>query len=523
MRTRPGRRNGSVATLAVVWIVLPMLAVVGARWSVPSRVAAQVETRPNAILIVLDDLDAASVAQMPNVVALLRDQGTSFANFFASTPLCCPSRASILRGQYVHNHGTLHHGKGSGFTAFFRLGREASTAATWLKETGYRTALYGKYLNGYPTGADPLHVPPGWDEWASGTMGKEPYGGFDYQLNENGRLVSYGSRPEEYATDVFAAKASDFISRSAASERPFFLYLAPYAPHLPATPAPRHATAFADAQAPRTPSFAEADTSDKPAWVRGMPNLESAQERQVDEVYRQRLRSLLAVDEMVASLVETLGATGILENTFVFFTSDNGFHLGEHRLPEGKQTPYEESIRVPLIVRGPGVPVGASVDDLTLNTDLAPTLATLARAVVPEFVDGRSLASYLGQAVPQTAPRHAVLVEHFGAVEQWERHATRVAGELEDLAAGVGEHGLGLPVPPYYGPRTADLLYVEYATGDRELYDLRADPYQLDNLAQRADPALLERLSARLAELRACSGPACHRAEDAPLDRTQGP
>lgn len=473
--------------------------------------------KPNIVLVLLDDLDAAAVAQMPNVGALLGEQGTSFTNYFVTTPLCCPSRASLLRGQYVHNHGTLHHGPGSGFTAFYEQGREESTVATWLQGGGYRTALYGKYLNGYPEGADPLYVPPGWDEWGSGTKAKEPYGGFDYELNENGTIVSYGARPEEYVTDVLAAKATGFVEGSVAEGRPFFLHLAPYAPHLPATPAPRHAEAFADAAAPRGPSFNEADVADKPGWVQGMPALDAAAEGELDERYRQRLRSLLAVDELVAGLVETLGSVGALENTFLFFTSDNGFHQGEHRLAEGKQTPYGESIRVPLLVRGPGVPAAATVAAMALNVDLGPTVAALAGVAAPEFVDGRSLAPFLGGA-PPGAWRRVGLVEHFGTVDNWARHATRVTKDRDDPAVERAEVGRALPVPPYAGLRTAELLYVEYETGERELYDLRSDPHELENLAAGAAPATLEALAARLGELRDCEADGCRAAEEGALD-----
>jgi N-acetylglucosamine-6-sulfatase len=223
--------------------------------------------RPNVVLIVTDDLDARSVEAMPAVRSLLHEQGVRFTNAFASTPLCCPARVSILRGQYVHNHGVLSNGGPyGGFTTFRRRGGEDSTVATWLQAAGYRTALLGKYLNGYPEEADPTYVPPGWDEWyafAGGTSGFYA----DYELNENGRLVPYGSAPGDYSTDVLSAKATEFIERTTTADQPFFLYLAPYAPHAPRLPAPRHADTFADVQVPRSPAFNEADVSDKPGWV----------------------------------------------------------------------------------------------------------------------------------------------------------------------------------------------------------------------------------------------------------------
>lgn len=453
--------------------------------------------RPNIIFILTDDLDARSIRAMPRLQTLLVERGVAFANFFVTTSLCCPSRSSILRGQYVHNHQVLTNRPPSGgFERFHALGREDSTVAVWLNTAGYRTALMGKYLNGYPGSAGPTYVPPGWDEWESPVKGR-PYGNFDYVMNENGRLVEYRHRPEDYLTDVLSRKAAEFIRTSARGSGPFFLYLATYAPHAPSTPAPRHAGAFSDATAPRVPSFNEADVGDKPEWVRTRPSLTAQQVAQIDEQYRQRLRSLLAVDEMVAGLINVLRETGQLDRTYIFFTSDNGYHMGEHRLTTGKNTAYEEDIRVPLIVRGPGVPTGRTVEHLTMNIDFAPTFAALAGAALPSFVDGRSLVSLLGPTPPPLSQwRQAFVTEHF--VDGGQR------------AGGPRRRG----APEFYGLRTHDATYIEYATGERELYDLRNDPSELRNLAMTASQDLLSRLSARLAELRRCSGQTCREAED---------
>ena len=481
----------SVALLCLVVVLGQALPT----WGKP--VAAQRgATAPNIVLILLDDLDARSIDRMPNVSALLRDRGVTFANFFATTPSCCPSRASILRGQYAHNHGVLRNtGADGGFDAFHDRGNERSTVATWLQAAGYRTVLLGKYLNGYSAGGSPARVPPGWDEWYAAAGGKY----FRYTLNENGRFVSYGDRPADYSTDVFSRKTTDFVRRSAAARQPFFVYLAPWAPHSPFVPAPRHADAFAGARAPRVPSFNEADTGDKPAWVRRLPDLTGPEIRQLDESYRRRLRTLLAVDDLVANLIDTLRATGTLDNTYVFFTSDNGYFLGEHRLPSGKRAAYDESIRVPLIVRGPGVAAGRVVRHLALNTDLAPTFAELARAAAPGFVDGRSLVPFLGRDPRPTRWRQAVLIEIL-------RSDADSEGDRRPFA------------PPYRAVRTADHLYVEYIAGGRELYDLNADPFQLENVVATADPELRSRLAARISQLRRCAGADCRAAEDASLD-----
>jgi arylsulfatase A-like enzyme len=491
---------------------------------------------PNIIVIVTDDLDARSVACMPHVQSLLAQEGVTFANAFVTTPLCCPSRASILRGQYAHSHGVLSNaGDNGGFPAFYRLGDEDSTVATWLQDAGYRTALIGKYLNRYPKGAKESHVPPGWDEWSAFTSSDEDEGGSyysGYALNKDGTMVLYGQQPSDYSTDVFAAKATDFVDRMVAASEPFFLYIAPYAPHGPSTPASRHTGTFANVGAPRVPSFDEADVADKPAWVQAFPALDDDQIALIDDRYQRRLRSLLAVDEMVASLVETLGTAGVLDNTYIVFTSDNGYQLGEHRLPLGKQSPYDESIRVPLIVRGPGVAAGAVVDSIALNIDLAPTFAELAGASPAVFVDGRSLVPLLDSDLPAEW-RHGFLVEHYDRTVpgQWgasgpipvaatpedeDQEALQLELALEegDAIAGVAP----IDSPPYLALRTEQYLYVEYANGERELYDMQTDPYQLRNLAATADPALLAEFAANLDHLRLCAGADCRAAEDGPLD-----
>jgi N-acetylglucosamine-6-sulfatase len=445
--------------------------------------------RPNIVLVLTDDQDAASISYMPRLKAHLIDRGTSFGNYFVGVSLCCPSRASILRGQYAHNHQIwLNGGPSGGFRAFQARGHEDSTVATWLQAAGYRTAYAGKYLNGYRkalnsgSGINPLHVPPGWDEWYA-LVGERD---FDYMLNENGNLVAYGARPEDYLGDVLAGKATDSIRRAVSDTRPFFLHVAVSAPHAPSTPAPRHRDALPDLTPPRPPSFDEADVGDKPQFVRHRPNLDARTIAAIDQQYRKRVQSLLAVDEMIESIVETLRAAGALENTYIVFTSDNGYHSGEHRLPEGKETVYDETTRVPLILRGPGVPAGRVLDSLALNSDLAPTFAELAGALVPEFVDGRSLVPVL-RGDPPADWRRAVLIQ-FYAPERRKK-------------------------PSYHALRTRDYLYVEYTSGERELYDVRADPYQLESLHATADAAVAGQLARWLGTLRTCVGASCRAAE----------
>jgi N-acetylglucosamine-6-sulfatase len=456
----------------------------------PATPSPAATRRPNIVLVLADDMTLADYEAMPGLKALLTDRGVTFRQAFTSIALCCPSRASILTGQYAHNHGVVRNAlPDGGFIAFLEKGREAETVAVGLKTAGYRTALIGKYLNGYPAD-DPTHVPPGWDEWQAlyGDENENRYGAyFNYTLNANGREVQYGSGEQDYETDVLARLASDFIRRTAVDPaRPFFLYLSPSAPHLPATPAPRHAAAFPGASAPRVPSFDEDDMSDKPAFMRGLPPLTDRDLRLLDRDYRTRLQSLLSLEDLVNNVLQALAASGQLENTYVFFFSDNGFLQGHHRFPSGKDVAYEEAIHMPLVVRGPGVPPGTTREHMAMGIDLAPTFLSLAGVTVPASMDGRSLAPLLGASPPPLAEwRQEVLIEHFG---------TGRKGEL-------GTYG---------AIRTADHKYVFYeATGETELYDLRRDPYELDSVHDSAPPAIYEPLARRLDVLRTCRGSGC--------------
>ncbi|MEK8031419.1 sulfatase-like hydrolase/transferase [Ideonella sp. DXS29W] len=474
---------------------------------------------PNVVFILTDDQSMPTLAQMPWVKSLLTDSGTSFERHYVSLSLCCPSRISGLRGQYAHNTTIYRNGApDGGFEAVYQLGLEDSTVATWLQAAGYRTALFGKYLNGYPDAAPSAnYIPPGWTEFVSPNDGL-PYRGFNYSLNDNGRTVVHGEADADYLTDVLSAKVIDFIRRSASEhpDQPFFAYVAPYAPHAPATPAPRHENLFNDAIVPRTGSFNEADVSDKPAWVRALPLLDAAQIDQMDKIYRNRLRSLQAVDEMVRDIVQALQAQGQLEHTYIFFASDNGHHQGQHRMDSGKMTAYEEDIRVPLIVRGPGVPRGGAVSLITANVDYAPTLAAIAGTSAPAFVDGRSLLPLLQGQTPSPW-RQVLLLEHKldNAADQALIAQAAARGTLEppdpfDLTLGTGPQ-----IASFTGLRTASgLTYVEYDTAEHELYDNGADPYQLTNTFSTAATDLKTRLAALTTTLRTAQGAGLRAAEE---------
>lgn len=473
--------------------------------------------KPNIIFILTDDLDVNSIGYMPKLKSLITDKGTYFSDYFLNISLCCPSRTATLRGQYAHNtHISTNAAPDGGFERFHDLKEEDSTIASWLQSAGYKTVLFGKYLNGYPTKGQETYVPPGWSEWYAGE--NNAYRQFDYTLNENGKIASYWSAPTDYENDVLSQKASDFIKRTSSEKKPFFIYFATYSPHGPSTPAPRHASLFQDVKAPRTSSFNEQDISDKPSWLQDHPLLTQKQIDKIDEAYRKRLQSLQSVDDAIESLINTLKQTNQLDNTYIFFTSDNGFHMGQHRLNTGKNTAYEEDILVPLIVRGPGVVAGKKIDNLVGNIDLAPTFAELAGVSTPSFVDGRSMIPILNNQSPIW--RSVFLLEHGPGVDSAENiQPADPLGILEppDVLAApkkAKKNQRSAIAKGFQGLRTKDYLYVEYLTGEKELYDLHKDPYELSSIASGADSNLINRLSTQLNKLKTCSAGSCRSAEE---------
>ena len=447
--------------------------------------------RPNVLVLLTDDQTLASLSVMDGVRGALADEGTTFERAFVSNALCCPSRATLLTGRYSHSHGVLSNRPPDG--GYGRLDK-SEWLPLWLQRAGYRTFHIGKFLNRYGIDSPPTEVPPGWSEWY-GSVDPSTYLFYGYTLNENGILNTYGldRNPLFYSTDYYVQRAVDVVERMGRSRTPFFLslgFLAPHSggprdaddpPRLPTpSPAARHQDRFAGVPLPRGPAFDEADVSDKPSFLRGRPPIAPARAQAIEENYRQALESLLAVDEGVVRIVDALRASGELDNTLIVFTSDNGFFYGEHRIQDGKVLAYEPSVRVPLILRGPGVPSGARRRQLVTNADLAPTIldAAGAEAALPQ--DGRSLFP---------------LLDDPGL--EWGR----------DLLI---EGAPGFTVVAFDALRTYRYLFVQYVNGERELYDLERDPHQLSSL--HADPgyaAVQAELARRLAALAACSGRAC--------------
>jgi arylsulfatase A-like enzyme len=477
--------------------------VAGGIRSVPAGSAAPSEPqRPNVVVVMTDDQTLGSLSVMVHVASELADKGATFENNFTNWPLCCPSRATFYSGQYAHNHGVLGNQPPlGGFTRF----DDSNALPVWLQAAGYRTIHIGKYLNGYgELGVDPAYVPPGWTEWYAPTN-QTIQRVYDYTLNQNGALVGYGTDAEDFKQDVFSDLAVDAINRNAAGG-PFFLavmYTAPHAggpnPNLQppsncsntAKPAPRHATAFDTAALPQPPSFNEADVSDKPAAIGALGQFGAEELANIQRRYRCRLESLLSVDEGVDRILGALRLVGELDDTLLIFTSDNGFFAGEHRVQTGKNRVYEEAIRVPLVIRGPGVPRGVTVDDLSINADLAPTIVDAADATAGRVEDGRSLLPFATH--PDRMHGRELLIEEGNQ------------GDDEDNVNGFG----------YSAVRTSRYLYVDNASGEIELYDLDRDPFELANA--HGDPAYAKvepRLAARLASLRGCAGSGCRTKPD---------
>jgi N-acetylglucosamine-6-sulfatase len=455
--------------------------------------------RPNIVLVLTDDLSSNLVRFMPHVLAMQRE-GENFSNYFVTDSLCCPSRASILSGRFPHDTRVFDNSPPEGgYSVFHDRGEESSTFAAALQHVGYRTALMGKYLNGYKpaatAGGRSANVPPGWSEWDVAGNGYPEYG---YHMNSNGHVQRYGYQAKDYLTNVLARKGLSFIDRAAAARRPFLLELATFAPHAPYTPAPRDSSDFPALHAPRSPAF-NVVGSNEPAWLRGFARLGPTQTATIDAKFRKRAQAVQAVDRMIGEIEAELAAKGLTRNTYIVFSSDNGLHMGEHRLLPGKLTAFDTDIKVPLVVTGPGVPAGRTVSRMAENIDLCPSFEQLGGAPIPSNVDGHSLVALL-HGKPVSGWRKEILVEHHGRV---------VDRGDPDLPI----QGSGNP-PSYEAIRSKRSLYVEYDTGEREYYDLKRDPFELDNVVAQLSPAHLLRLHRTLTRIERChDGRSCWRAQ----------
>jgi arylsulfatase A-like enzyme len=460
---------------------------------------------PNIVVIMTDDQDdTGSMAYMPKTLSLIAERGVTFKNSFVNLPLCGPSRASFLTGQAAHNHGIRANSPldAGGWEAF--KSKEANALPVWLQAAGYKTALIGKYLNRY--GQQDLYgawlgwfgslinvefkgttignprdwVPPGWNLWYAFSGTRPKY--YDYSINDNGKMLSFGRAPGDYSTDVLKERAVRFIQDQAASADPFFLFVAPKSVHAEgarAKPSPQYQNVLDDVRLPESPAFNEKDLGRKAIKA---PRVGNATKEDLAKTYRAALQSLQSVDDLVAAVVAALKDAGKLDNTVVIYTSDNGFLFGDHRLV-GKTAAYEGSIKVPLLMRGPGIPEDQTRDQLVSNLDVTATIVDLAGAKPGVPLDGKSLVPLFAGA---DAPwRSALLIE--SPVTSFEKKANR-----------------------YAGVRTATKKYVRYEGGFEELFDLASDPYELENGVR--DPAHAGDLSSLRGihdTLRSCAGASC--------------
>jgi arylsulfatase A-like enzyme len=482
------RLVASVATAMLLASVVVLVAVIGS-----ARSMAAVAERPNIVLVVTDDLTRRDYFDLGRNLGSFTSGGTFFHNAFVTTTLCCPSRASALTGLYAHNHRiTQHIDPGTGYEQYHAEGYDRNDLPAWLRISGYQTGLVGNYMNKYDAQND--GVPAGWTDWYGvDTPSKS------WTLNENGSIRTYpqdptlaGYKPWE---DVLGDKAVQFVGDAHASGRPFFLWYGTHAPHSPELVPPRDEDRVGTWPAYDPPSFNERDVSDKTRWVRQQPLLSSAQQQALKQKRQERLSSMLSVSRNLARLKTTLRETGELSNTYLILTSDNGYHLGQHRLGAGKMTAYEEDMRVPLAISGPGVAAGGA-NHMVLNTDLAPTIADLAGVAPGITPDGRSFAPLLAEGRSGIAP------------EQFRRRL------MEENWQGPIPTPTGtqlFPAPTNFAVRGLTFKYNRYTTGETEYYDLSRDPYEL--ASQRVSGTRKENLDRLRTRLRNCRGAECRIAE----------
>ncbi len=485
---------------------LATLAVVAAGLVPGSAAAAE---QPNLVVVMTDDQTLEELAGMRQTHRLIAARGVSFDRSYVSYPVCCPSRATYLTGQYAHNHGVMGLYPPSGGYGRFD---KRNALPVWLQRAGYHTAHLGKFLNGYGD-QEPADVPPGWSDWHA-TVDYSTYNMWGYTINHNGRRKTYGrpfvENPRLYQTDVLAARAASIVERQAGGTKPLFLSVNFLAPHhenreiqrrtgMLVRPAPRHRRALASRRVAHAASFNEGDMSDKPRFLQRRTHpLTRGEIAAIDRDARARRTALMAVDDGVARIVKALRRKHELDETYIVFTSDNGYMQGEHRVRSGKMLPYDPSTRVPLVIRGPGIPHGAVSSELVANIDLAPTLVELAGARAGKTVDGRSLLPFARN--PALRRKRALLHETGGR-----RYAgAREQDEASNIRRPVRR------VMSYRAVRTQRWLYVRWHGGSRELYDLQRDPDQMHSRhAGRRHRQIRRKLARKLRALARCAGESC--------------
>lgn len=467
-------------------------------------------SKPNIVFILTDDQDVKlnSLDVQPKVKSLLIDEGMFFNNAFVTTPVCCPSRSSTLTGKYAHNHHTYENNVARGCNAqSWRDQNEKKTVGYYMSMAGYKTGFFGKYLNNYAlhqSGVNVTHIPPGWSKWF-GLVGNSKF--YHYSVSNDGVEEKHGDDYEkDYFTDVIKREAVQFIKNMTqvnndVDTAPFFMYIATPAPHRPATPAPQYEHAYDNHPAPRTPSY-NYNSTDK-HWIisEGTPPMSATTKMIVDELYQDRLETLLSVQDLVDEVVSTLESAGVLDNTYIFYNSDHGYHLGQFNQQGEKRQPYDEDIRVPLIVRGPGISAGKSTDHMALNIDLTPTFLDLAGWTIPDDMDGMSLKPVLFDNT--NIWRDDFLVEYYGEGQESGCMGTIVPPPGQQVFLHDCHNNTFLAV------RTIndmyDNIYAQFYLTDaapiaventyfEEFYDLKTDYWEVKNTYKTADRNVISKL-----------------------------
>jgi N-acetylglucosamine-6-sulfatase len=484
--------------------------------------ASTTTSRPNIVFILTDDLSWNLITpQITPHIVQLEHRGETFSNYYVADSLCCPSRATIFTGLFPHDTKvTTNVPPYGGYTKFLSEGLTKRTFALALQKTGYRTSLLGKYLNFYgDQGSGPFvppgrkdkmtkknaPVPPGWNDWhVSNNTG---YQEFNYYQNDNGHYHFYPKGVGTYGVDVVNRYAQSFIQKNAHS--PFLVEAATFAPHPPYTPAPRNAKDFPGMTEPRDPSF-DAQNINPPAWLGQRQPMTGPQILAADGSYRERAQATESVDKLLADTEATLSREGILKNTYIIFSSDNGYHLGQHRILDGKETAFDTDIKVPLIVAGPKVPAGKVVSQVTQNVDLAPTFEQLAGLRVPTSVEGHSLVPLLHPSGATPRWRTVALLEHHGDTQP---------GDPDFQGAGsnpptyVGIRIQASKFPGFSGPVNGTWVEYDDSQHEAEYYNDASDPYQLDNIAGSLTRAQRNSLHKVLETLHTChTSSSCWRA-----------
>ena len=482
--------------------------------------------RPNIIFLTTDDQTVADMQALPRTASLIGGNGVSFANSYSSYPLCCPARATWLSGQYAHNHNVLGNTAPDGGYAMLN---DKQTLPVWLQAANYRTVHIGKMPNGYGS-PDQAYVPPGWGKLPDLTKGEfygflpdPPSAYYGFKMNENGVVVQHPS--SDYQTDVYADYAvkaiDDHVNTPAFATKPLYLEVHFFAPHDPADPATRHLGAYGLAELPKDASYNEKNVEDKPKWLRAVRRLGGGLRSKILARHRKRLESLLSVDEAINEIVSKLAVEGLLGETYIVFTSDNGYMQGQHRLHQGKFVAYEPSAEVPLMIRGPGIPTGAISNELVTNVDLVKTFLDFSGAAPQITIDGRSLLPYAidstlrsnrpllletGRPIALADPASASAA---GAGSKKRKSSKRVKNLDLDNTAQLART---VKPPKYRALRTKRYLLIKYADGGRELYDMRKDPLQLESLYREPEyKDIVKWMLKRIKKFTRCAGDACNR------------